>query len=151
MTVGSYLVRIEGGLVKDLKTIDAEALAAAKTAAAYVDGVIVNDIEPPLANFFQNVIPNTIAAVKPFAQEALQEIGADLPLLLTDLATQGISGLASFFAAVAPALALTAEKAVAAGVQADENSALVAVGAVVADVKATLASTAASLAPTPTT
>ena len=127
--IGSYLVRVEGGLAKDLSAIDAAALSAAKNLTAYVDGIFVNDIDPVVENFFQKIIPDEIAALKPFAVQAFQEIITDVPAFLS-------GGWAAFAAALAPTLLGTVEKAVAAGKTVAQADALTAVSAVLTDVQA---------------
>ena len=119
MSVGSYIVRVIGGAEKDV-------LAAAKVITGYIDDILVNDIEPELEVFFEQIVPAEIAALKPYAQEALTELAVDLPALLT-------GGIGAFWAAVAPALLLTATKAEAAGVNAAHAVVMAAVGSVVAE------------------
>ena len=125
--IGSYIVRVLGGAEKDI-------LAAAKTVTGYIDNIIVTDIEPSVEVFFTQIVPAEVAALKPFALEAIQELEVDLPTLLT-------GGIGAFWAAVAPALLLTATKAEAAGISAAQPVVLAAVGSVIAEV--TPANTAA--------
>ena len=121
MSIGSYIVRVIGGAEKDI-------VAASKAVANYIDNVVVNDIVPEVETFFEQIVPAEVSALKPYAQEALTELAVDLPALLT-------GGIGAFWAAVAPALLLTATKAEAAGIAAAQPVVLAAVGAVVAEAK----------------
>ena len=119
MSVGSYIVRVLGGAEKDV-------VAAVKAMTGYIDNVLVTEIEPEVEVFFAQIVPAEVAALKPFAIEALQELAVDLPALLT-------GGIGAFWAAVAPALLLTATKAEAAGISAAQPVVMAAVASVVAE------------------
>ena len=94
--------------------------------SGYIDNVLVTEIEPEVEVFFAQIVPAEVAALKPFAIEALQELAVDLPALLT-------GGIGAFWAAVAPALLLTATKAEAAGISAAQPVVMAAVASVVAE------------------
>lgn len=118
----NFLVTVEA----ELDDAATAVVDASKKVYQYVDGVVVNDVEPAFVNFFTVLVPAEVTALKPYVLEALQEMAVDLPALLA-------GGLGTFWAAVAPALALTATKAEAAGVAAAQASVSAALTSVVAD------------------
>ena len=126
MSLGSYIVRVAGGLNKDISAAEQTVLEAARTVVEYIDSTVVTPIEEELEVFFEQIVPAEITALQPFVQEAFKELAVDLPALLT-------GGLASFWTAVAPALLLTATKAEAAGVAAAKPIVLAAVAAHIAN------------------
>ena len=137
MSIGSYLVRVGGGLAKDLAAVDAAALSAAKTVTSYVDGVLVNDIDPAVESLFTTIIPDEVAALKPYAVTALQDITGGLPALIA-------GGWEAFVAAVGPALLAVGTQATAAGLTVAKTDALAAVTSVVADAQNAVAASPAS-------
>ena len=137
MSIGSYIVRVAGGAEKDI-------VAAVKTSTAYIDNVIVTDIEPPLENFFSVIVPAEVAVLKPYAVQALADVGADLPTLLA-------GGWAPFAAVLTPALVALGAKAASAGITVAKTDGLAALASVVADAQTTLDGVATTVSTTTTT
>lgn len=84
---------------------------------------------------FSTLVKDEATALQPYAEQALEEVGADLPILFT-------GNLSAFAAAIAPVLLATAQKAAAAGIQAGYQALMVAVAAAAANAQAALAAAA---------
>ena len=104
MSIETYLARVEGGLEKKAKS-----LWTAMTAYAG-EGFAI------LKNFFTVLVPEEVAAITPYAEEALGEAADALPTLIAGLvAGSPIAGLTAYATAVVPVIISTAQKAEAAG------------------------------------
>lgn len=137
MSIESYLQRVEGGLEK-------KAVGLWNAMTTYADAGIVY-----LKNFFTVLVPKEIAALAPYAEEALSEAADALPSLIAGLVATGgnVAGaLTSYAAALAPVILATAQKAEAAGLAVAGQSVVAAVQGAIANAAAAQASTPAQVA-----
>lgn len=130
--ITSFLVTVED----KIEDAGAAVVTEAKSVLASVENVYVSDVKPEVSNLVQKIIPDEVAVLTPYAQQAFTEIVEDIPAFLT-------GGIEAFVAAVGPLLASTFAKATAAGISVAKTDALTAVTAVVADAKADLVASAA--------
>jgi hypothetical protein len=128
MSIESYLERVAGGLEKKAKS-----LWTAMT--NYADEGILY-----LKNFLTVLVPSEIAAIAPYAEEALGEAADAIPALVEGLIASGgnVAGaLTSYVTALAPVVLATAQKAEAAGLQVAGHAVVTAVQGAIANIAAT--------------
>jgi hypothetical protein len=82
-----------------------------------------------LENFFASFVNSEVAALAPFAEQAVSA-------LITDISAIFNGGLSAYANAVAPVLTQTAEQAAAAGIQAGGSSLIAAVSGALANAQA---------------
>lgn len=132
MSIESYLERVAGGLEKKAKSVWTAMTTYANEGIAY------------LKNFLTVLVPEEIAAIAPYAEEALSEAADGLPALIAGLVATGgnVEGaLTSYIAALAPVIVATAKKAEAAGLAVAGHSVVIAVQGAIANAAAAQAST----------
>ena len=128
MSIESYLERVEGGLEK-------KAVSLWNAMTNYADKGILY-----LKNFFTVLVPAEIAAIAPYAEEALGEAADAVPALVEGLIASGgnVAGaLTSYVTALAPVVLATAQKAEAAGLQVAGHAVVTAVQGAIANIAAT--------------
>jgi hypothetical protein len=127
MSIESYLERVAGGLEKKAKSLW-------NAMTNYADeGVLY------LKNFFTVLVPEEVAAIAPYAEEALGEAADAVPALVEGLIASGgnVAGaLTSYVTALAPVVLATAQKAEAAGLQVAGHAVVTAVQGAIANIAA---------------
>jgi hypothetical protein len=134
MSIESYLERVAGGLEKKAKSLWNAMINYADQGVQY------------LKNFFTVLLPEEVAAIAPYAEEALGEAADAVPALVMGLIASGgnVAGsLTAYVTALAPVVLATAQKAEAAGLQVAGHAVVTAVQGAIANIAA------AQVAPAP--